>query len=383
MRVLIGLLMFVAASTIHAQNFDNLNANYGTNKSITWYTSNWGSGFGHRIINSDPGGKTLLNFQGRQNSTTWSDILTLTSNGLVGIGTSNPESKFQINSGLDNDLIINSTSSSTGLAGWSRIALRRNNELEEGFLSFYGNQSSGLILGVSGNNPLRFYTNDRERIRILSNGSVGIGTSNPNAKLDIYGANANTTNLILSANYVNKYRWRIKTRDLGAAIDMDFTASDANDTEETVLKLTRSTSGRPEFQLYNNAIVANNGNVGIGTATPDSKLSVNGNIHAKEVKVDLVGWPDYVFEKEYKLPTLDQVETHIKEKGHLQNIPSAQEVAENGIELGEMNKKLLEKIEELTLYTIAQEKRIEALEKQNARINYLEEKLSFLLSNKN
>jgi len=101
----------------------------------------------------------------------------------------------------------------------------------------------------------------------------------------------------------------------------------------------------------------NDGNVGIGTTTPDEKLAVNGTIHAREVRVDLSGWPDYVFDKNYNLPSLEEIQKHIKEKGHLPNIPSAKEVAENGVELGEMNKLLLEKIEELTLYILEMEKK--------------------------
>ncbi|GAA4277407.1 hypothetical protein [Aquimarina mytili] len=119
--------------------------------------------------------------------------------------------------------------------------------------------------------------------------------------------------------------------------------------------------------FVNGDLIAN-GNVGIGTSTPDAKLAVNGDIHAQEVTVDLIGWPDYVFEDTYTLPSLSQVEKHIKEKGHLVNIPSAKEVEEQGIQLGEMNKKLLEKIEELTLYTIAQEKK---LSKQSEEIQKL------------
>ena len=117
------------------------------------------------------------------------------------------------------------------------------------------------------------------------------------------------------------------------------------------------------------------GNVGIGTDNPDSKLAVNGEIHTKEVKVDLVGWSDFVFFDNYKLPTLEEVEKHIKEKGHLKNIPSAKEVEENGILLGEMDSKLLQKIEELTLYTIHQEKQIQNLEKENEKVKLLNEKL--------
>jgi len=104
------------------------------------------------------------------------------------------------------------------------------------------------------------------------------------------------------------------------------------------------------------------GKVGIGTTNLGNyELSVNGEIRAKEIKVE-TGWADYVFFKDYKLPTLQEVEKHIQEKGHLINIPSANEVEANGIELGEMNKLLLEKIEELTLYIIQQEKRIKSLE---------------------
>jgi len=111
------------------------------------------------------------------------------------------------------------------------------------------------------------------------------------------------------------------------------------------------------------------GNVGIGTADPGTwKLAVNGNIRAKEIKVE-TGWADYVFLDDYRLPTLQEVEKHINEKGHLPNIPSAKEVDANGIQLGEMNKLLLEKIEELTLYIIEQNKNQKQLEK---RILFLE-----------
>lgn len=103
------------------------------------------------------------------------------------------------------------------------------------------------------------------------------------------------------------------------------------------------------------------GNVGIGTVnTHGFKLGVNGNVVANEVKVAVYpNWSDFVFEKNYDLPTLQEVEKHIEEEGHLKNIPSADEVAKNGFFLGDMNAKLLQKIEELTLYTIEQEKKIQ------------------------
>ncbi|WP_255462986.1 hypothetical protein [Flavobacterium sp. LPB0248] len=99
-----------------------------------------------------------------------------------------------------------------------------------------------------------------------------------------------------------------------------------------------------------------NGHVGIGTTNPKNELDVKGTIHSQEVKVDMKDWSDFVFKKEYNLPTLEEVEKHIAEKGHLENIPNEEEVLRNGINLGEMNAKLLQKIEELTLYMIEMKK---------------------------
>ncbi len=122
----------------------------------------------------------------------------------------------------------------------------------------------------------------------------------------------------------------------------------------------------------------------------NGNLGIKGKLTSSEVEIKIGGWADYVFEEKYNLPTLLEVENHIKEKGHLINIPSAKEVTENGIQLGEINMKLLEKIEELTLYTIAQEKEIKNLQSElqqqkfgnqnlESRLSKLEE---FLLNNK-
>ena len=119
------------------------------------------------------------------------------------------------------------------------------------------------------------------------------------------------------------------------------------------------------------------GNIGVGTKnTHGYRLAVVGNIVAEEIKVALqVNWPDFVFEKNYRLPTLKEVEEHIKDKGYLINIPSATKVKQDGIKLGEMNAMLLQKIEELTLYTIAQEKKINLLEKENNKVSVLQNRL--------
>jgi hypothetical protein len=111
---------------------------------------------------------------------------------------------------------------------------------------------------------------------------------------------------------------------------------------------------------------ATNGNVGIGTTdTKGYKLAVNGDAIFTKIKVkSFAAWPDYVFEEDYVLPALSEVEQFIKTNKYLPDIPSAKEVKENGIDVEEMNRKLLQKVEELTLYLIQQQKEITALKEQ-------------------
>ncbi|WP_264536594.1 hypothetical protein [Flavobacterium sp. N1736] len=199
----------------------------------------------------------------------------------------------------------------------------------------------------------------------ILNGNLGIGTNNPNSKLEIIGSSQigyEIGTLKLKSSTLNQFMY--------FGYDDQFSAGYIQ-------------SVKPGTDQQNILIAPVGGNVGIGTKSPDAKLAVNGTIHSKEVKVDLLGWSDFVFKKEYNLPTLQEVEKHINEKGHLENIPSEKEVLENGINLGEMNAKLLQKIEELTLYSIQQNKKIaeqtkeiESLKDLVLRVAKIEKELS-------
>ena len=94
------------------------------------------------------------------------------------------------------------------------------------------------------------------------------------------------------------------------------------------------------------------------------KLGYDGLLMAKEIKVTLDGWPDYVFGKDYRLMSLPETEAYIKENGHLPDIPSAEEVEAEGLSLGEINKALIQKVEELTLHVIELQKQIDELKSQ-------------------
>ncbi len=201
-----------------------------------------------------------------------------------------------------------------------------------------------------------------------SAGNVGIGTDNPNTKLTIHNGSSGGDHHVYSDLTVEDNTQTMINLLSPSAYTGYYGFSDEDDSYVAGMQYVHATDKmifRVNDNQTGNMVIDKDGNVGIGTTTPNVKLAVNGNIRAKEIKVETANWPDYVFNKNYTLPTLEEVQKHIQEKGHLPNIPSAKEVDANGIELGEMNKLLLEKIEELTLYILEQEKRIQKLENKN------------------
>lgn len=181
-----------------------------------------------------------------------------------------------------------------------------------------------------------------------SSGNVGIGTTSPSNTLTIVG-NANPVVMSLESTSSGGHIWGFasfgtysgfSTGGLGVA---DWTAG--------------------AWRMY----LDGSGNVGIGTTNPQYPLSVNGTIQAKEVLVN-TGWSDYVFEPEYRVKPLTEVAAYIKAKHHLPDIPSEAEIKEKGVSVGEMEAKLLAKIEELTLQMIQLNEKNMALEKKVARL---------------
>lgn len=270
--------------------------------------------------------------------------------GNVGIGTGATISeKFHVNgnaranqfnsiNGIFNSL--NTTSMSLQTNGTARVTILNSNGFTgintnspTEFLHVNGNVKSNQFITTNGtlnsvSSILALQTNGTSRITILnSNGHVGIGLSNPAYMLDVSGT-LNATAIRVGGTPIVPSQW--------------------------------ATSGT---NIYYNL----GGVVSIGTtAAPTGfKLAVAGKIIAEEIVVKLqANWADYVFEDDYKLSSLAEVKQYIKKHKHLPGIPSAKEVEENGITVGEMNTLLLKKIEELTLYIIQQNEEIESLKRK-------------------
>lgn len=220
--------------------------------------------------------------------------------------------------------------------------------------STFSNDSFTLTHSGSGGAELQIKNKDGnyENSHFLIGGKVGIGTANPTFKLDVSGNGRFTDQLKLhgasEASSTTEANGQLIITSSQTNLVSTFGIHSDGVNAHSWIQSGHATASAT-FDLSLNP---RGGNVGIGTTNPTEKLSVNGTIRSKEVKVEASPWPDYVFSDNYQLTTLEELESFIKSKGHLPEVPSAEEVAENGIALGEMNALLLKKIEELTLYVI-------------------------------
>jgi hypothetical protein len=217
---------------------------------------------------------------------------------------------------------------------------------------------------------------------IAASGNVGIGTTDPKARLEVFSANGDISTGVFHSSGGQSWG-HVLTLATDATVGNDdarLLFSYRNKSKQWALGGSNSTTRFGIWEDCGDGVYGNSfgterltilagGSVGIGTTAPDQKLTVNGKIHAEEVIVDLnVPLADYVFARDYELMPLHRVEEYVQENSRLPEMPSATEVKEKGMGMGEMQNKMLQKIEELTLYMIQQDKRIKALEEENQRL---------------
>ena len=205
---------------------------------------------------------------------------------------------------------------------------------------------------------------------------IGIGTTTPSKKLDVKGTILVEGNDGFLANFLAPTNtWaEISLQNFSGPDDTAVRAQFK--VEGGRVEIGSRTVNPVHFGAGDNRshlIILPNGNVGVNTQNPDGKFAVKGKVHAQEVKVDLsLPAPDYVFENSYELKSLIEIENYINDNKHLPEVPSAKQFEENGISVGIMNMLLLKKIEELTLYTIEQDKEIKRLKKLEERLGKIE-----------
>ncbi|TND08256.1 MAG: hypothetical protein FD123_2511 [Bacteroidetes bacterium] len=207
-------------------------------------------------------------------------------------------------------------------------------------------------------------------------GHTGIGTAAPASILHvtdavdpafIFGASGIGANAVLGiASGVSSYSQNAQPGDVvfgpkgGASRDLILSVQNFN---QGSIRFKTGTTGLDVERMT----IRHDGNVGIGVSNPQNKLEVCGLVRAKEVIVETM-WCDFVFEKSYRLRPLSEVEAFIAANKHLPEIPSAKDVETNGVKIGEVHARLLQKVEELTLYMIEADKQIKALQAENEKI---------------
>jgi hypothetical protein len=228
-----------------------------------------------------------------------------------------------------------------------------------------GTNAATNFIGTTDNQDLVIKTSNTEQLRVQSGGNVGIGITTPREKLDVGGS-------IIAGGNQSAYLMMGTNGNNSPFIQSNQNPIVMNVASTNALTITTSSVG-------GNIV----GAVGIGTnGSPipnEYRLAVAGNIIAEKLTVKLrANWPDFVFEDDFRLKSLSEIEKYIKVNKHLPGVPSAKQIAKDGVDVGANQAVLLQKIEELTLYIIEQNKKIEQLEKDKTEHKNLQKQIDEL-----
>jgi hypothetical protein len=303
-----------------------------------------------------------------QNGVGWKSLSLAPVGGNVGIGTVSPTEKLHISGG---NLQIDGVSGSDASIAYFNNGHHRGyigKENAAGSWVFNSVPAYSLVISNYGETAPIMLGHADPAMTILNGGYIGIGNTNPTEKMQISGGNLQidgNTGGGSSMTYYNNGSHRGYIGKENATGDYTFGTSVP--AYSLVLSNYGETAPIVMGHILPEVTILNGGMVGIGTTSPSERLSVNGNIIAKKIKITQTGWSDYVFADDYKLKDLAFVESFIKQNKHLPDVPSAKEVEAEGISVGDNQALLLKKIEELTLYVIGLKKEIELLKTKNSK----------------
>jgi hypothetical protein len=310
---------------------------------------------------------------------------------FVGIGTTNPSKPLEVRgswqtvrfssaslgAGVE---LVGSSTTNWSMNSWSNLLYllssddqfaTKTDEYRFSTTDFGSVSNNDKSLGASSRRWSNFYSVAGNLSGTLTGvdagftGSVGVGTLAPLAKLHVHDASSGLVKLLITpAEPSIEDSSEIFMAEGASGTTGMYWLYDGvgNDMELW---------GKSGSSIYGPHLVVdrNTGNTAIGgeTMATGYKLSVSGKVICTELRVNaIVDWPDYVFKKDYKLMPVAQLGSFIEENGHLPNIPPASEIAKSGLEVGEMQRRMMEKIEELSLYIIGQQKQIDELKEKLA-----------------
>ena len=244
-------------------------------------------------------------------------------------------------------------------AGFGTSGVIRSGDIFIGYKAGYSELRSNKLYIQNSDTSKPLIFGDFETNELGFNGKVGIGTHSPLSQLHIHNPASTNTTVYITPKTLNSgdSATLFLAEDNVATFGMYWMYDGSGNEMELWGKAYLNKSG-PHL-----LIKRDNGNVAIGSYFATGyRLSVDGKIMCEEVRVSMQDdWPDYVFNKNYSLLPIRKLEKFIETNGHLPNIPSSDEIGNSGLELGEMQRLMMEKIEELTLYIIEQQKRIDVL----------------------
>jgi hypothetical protein len=310
--------------------------------------------------------------------------------GPVGIGTVNPSSSFSLHvvgaSRYDGTGNFGDYYSTTPYGKGIQIGRPANAGDDAFYLSFRRAASRTTGMGFLRNSNTfaiqnSFNNTSSTGIFLSEQGNVGLGIPAPEHALDVNGEiRLSGRRLLLDKYgviYADNSNIAMFTRGGYVFSNMDNSVTRAVIGSDGSLHLYNGTNVPIRLMTTGNSYI-NTGNVGIGVTNPTYKLTVDGTVGARKVKVTQETWADFVFDSTYVLPALKDIEAHTKTYKHLPGIPSAKEIAADGLDIGDMQQKQMQKIEELTLYLIEQQKQLtaqqELISALNKRLKDLEDK---------